>query len=394
MNNRYIKDFSEYNDNLCNLAISKENVRRIYYSSFIFIILGIVLAIISKSGINDNMASTKYFGIVITEIVSSVIFAFLSRLLIKQKQKSKFKILTLIFWVYLIFLAEVFSLEAARPFGALMPIFIVIVSLAMLPIFHKIEIGVLAGLQLIAMLISAVFEKITFSEIVYGIMFLCICVMTSMIRYNNYRLNFRYKSKLDVAIRQSETDKLTGILNRRGLERGVYDLWEMWIQNKTNIAVIMLDIDNFKKYNDAFGHMQGDACLRQVSSEIRSAIRKNIDFAARVGGEEFLIVLSDISASNAVTWIKRLKANIENLMITQSSKNFLPYVTVSSGLICTSPSRSVRFDNLYNLADQELYNAKESGRACFSYKGKIYDQRIPSDYGYAKVANFDGRFRI
>ncbi len=394
MNNRYIKDFSEYNENLCNLAISKENVRRIYYSAFIYTILGIILAIISKSGINENLTGGKYFSVIIATIISSVFFAFVSRLLIKQKQKQFYKIFNIVFWAYLIVLAEIFSLLAGRPFGAVLPIFIVIVSLALMPIFHKMEIIVISGLQLIAMLISAVFEKISYSEITYGIMFLCICVITSMIRYNNYKLNFRYKSKLDVAIRQSETDKLTGLLNRRGLERGVYDLWDMWIQNKTNIAVIMLDIDNFKKYNDAFGHMQGDTCLRQVSAEIKSAIRKNIDFAARVGGEEFIIVLSDISANNAVTWIKRLKTNIENLMIPQSDKNFLPYVTVSSGLVCTNPNRSIKFDNLYNLSDQELYNAKESGRACFSYKGKIYDQRMPSDYGYAKVANFDYRYKI
>lgn len=182
------------------------------------------------------------------------------------------------------------------------------------------------------------------------------------------------------AINLAETDPMTKLLNRRGLQRSICSIWPYCTRHKLPVAVIMLDIDNFKKYNDAFGHLQGDECIKMVAGEIRKATRRKTDLAARVGGEEFLMFLTGVHEEDAIRWARNLQNHIEALEIPHAKQNFLPIVTVSMGISCGSPYLNEEFSVLRNEADEELYKAKESGRACIVFQGKIFGKKKHSEY--------------
>ena len=97
---------------------------------------------------------------------------------------------------------------------------------------------------------------------------------------------------------------------------------------------MMIDIDNFKKYNDTYGHAAGDECIRKVTAAIRRNVKRRTDYAARVGGEEFLVMLTGIEPKLAVKWALDLKKAIDSLKIPHADTNFNPYVSVSMGVAC------------------------------------------------------------
>lgn len=134
----------------------------------------------------------------------------------------------------------------------------------------------------------------------------------------------------------------------------------------------MIDIDNFKKYNDHFGHLEGDTCIRRVTAEIHKMTGKKSDLAARVGGEEFVVCLPGMEKGEALNWAIKLKENVESLNIPQAEENFLPFVSVSVGVVCGYARRSADFEQMRKKADEALYEAKESGRACVYMDGECH----------------------
>lgn len=205
-------------------------------------------------------------------------------------------------------------------------------------------------------------------------------------RYQKFYQNVSSEYKIKEAIILSETDPMTKLLNRRGLERSIEAVWPHCVRQGVPTAVIMLDIDNFKKYNDAFGHAQGDKCICQIAKAIKKAAKRKTDLAARVGGEEFLVFLNDLDYTQAVQWAKNLKYSIDNMAIPHTGHDTLPIVTVSMGLAWIVPpngkevSMEDSFEYLKLESDKQLYLAKESGRACICYEGKIYGKRGINEY--------------
>ena len=162
---------------------------------------------------------------------------------------------------------------------------------------------------------------------------------------------------------QAETDPMTKLLNRRGLERRISTIWPMCVRQGVNVAVIMMDIDNFKKYNDTFGHGQGDLCIQEVARKLMEHTQRKTDYAARIGGEEFLVFLPDVSKDEAIKWARKCKDSIESLGIKQANENFLPYVSVSMGICHLNLKGQGEFWEMQNEADRCLYLSKENGRA-------------------------------
>ncbi len=204
---------------------------------------------------------------------------------------------------------------------------------------------------------------------------MAIGVMSFVLSYITYSHNVRklnYRVSLNNALSQAETDPMTKLLNRRGLDRRIENIWPHCVRQHVTVAVLMIDIDNFKKYNDTFGHAEGDECIKSVSAAILKAVKRRTDYAARVGGEEFLVFLTSIDAKSAVKWALDLKKDIDDLKIPHSSSNFNPYVSVSMGLSCSMVQADLTFEKLRDDADKSLYDAKENGRACLYYNHKAF----------------------
>ena len=131
--------------------------------------------------------------------------------------------------------------------------------------------------------------------------------------------------------------------------------------------MIILDIDFFKQYNDTYGHQEGDFVIKSVANVLKNRTNRAGDFAFRVGGEEFAII-SNIEKSKVMNYALLIKDDIENLKIEHSGNKVSQYVTISLGVVCKSGLEINSSEELYKNADENLYEAKRSGRNCVVLK--------------------------
>jgi diguanylate cyclase (GGDEF)-like protein len=159
----------------------------------------------------------------------------------------------------------------------------------------------------------------------------------------------------------SNTDALTGLFNRRHFMGALDREWARALRRPSWIAIVMIDVDYFKKYNDHYGHLAGDACLRQVATALQSSVRQHVDIAARYGGEEFAVIMPDVDADTARLVAERMRAAVTNLGIPHAQSDF-GLVSASIGVAALMPSGDMVAEELIHLADRALYDAKGNGR--------------------------------
>jgi len=157
-------------------------------------------------------------------------------------------------------------------------------------------------------------------------------------------------------------DGLTGLANRRRFDQALTDNWVRAQRTYTPLALIMLDVDYFKNYNDHYGHQQGDEALKQVASLIRRIVVRQSDIAARYGGEEFAILLPDTSESSARKIAERIQQELALLCLTHDYSAVARTLTISVGIAAIVPSATQSSRELVHHADSALYTAKGSGR--------------------------------
>jgi diguanylate cyclase (GGDEF)-like protein/PAS domain S-box-containing protein len=160
----------------------------------------------------------------------------------------------------------------------------------------------------------------------------------------------------------SYQDGLTGVANRRHFDDALAREWRRSGRDKDPLSLIMIDIDLFKAYNDAYGHQKGDECLKQVAQSIRSGLKRPGDLAARYGGEEFVVILPDTDMEGAVAVAEKLQNSVEGLRIPHQASDVSDHVTVSQGVATAIADPTDTPEALVKAADQALYQAKEAGR--------------------------------
>ncbi len=172
--------------------------------------------------------------------------------------------------------------------------------------------------------------------------------------------------KLDKAYKkikqQAVIDALTDIPNRRSFSEQILREFRDSRRNKLPLSVIMCDIDNFKSYNDTYGHNKGDECLKQVAQIIKSTLQRPRDFCARYGGEEFVIILPDTSREGAVSVAEEIRENIQNTKIPHPKSLPLGVVSLSLGVSTMPSDVFISPEELVKQADKALYMAKQKGR--------------------------------
>ena len=159
----------------------------------------------------------------------------------------------------------------------------------------------------------------------------------------------------------SMRDQLTGIPNRRSFDNRLDLEWERAKREKLPISLLMIDIDRFKRYNDTFGHQQGDVTLKVVADTIRQSLKRTIDFAARWGGEEFVVLLSNTGAAGAFSVAENIRRAVEELEIP-CEEALGRKATISIGAAAFEPLAESEIAELVQAADSSLYEAKETGR--------------------------------
>lgn len=165
----------------------------------------------------------------------------------------------------------------------------------------------------------------------------------------------------DALERVSRTDPLTGLANRRSRDTRLSDEWERALRNGGPLAVVAIDVDHFKRFNDTHGHPEGDRALKAVAEMLRAGIRGPIDLAARHGGEEFMLILPGVDLAGAASIAERVRVNVA--MCGDDPAWALPEkVTVSLGVAAIEPAPGRSFHELTIAADAALYRAKMGGR--------------------------------
>ena len=162
--------------------------------------------------------------------------------------------------------------------------------------------------------------------------------------------------------RQASTDGLTGVANRRYLNEFVEREWARAVRENTTVAVIMVDIDFFKAYNDTYGHLAGDECLKRVARQLKNNIKRPADLVARYGGEEFAIVLPNTDVQGAEVIAENCRKSIETLAIVHGASSVSSVVTVSLGVAGSREAQCRAATDLFEGADSALYQAKQLGR--------------------------------
>ncbi len=164
----------------------------------------------------------------------------------------------------------------------------------------------------------------------------------------------------------SNIDPLTNLTNRRGFNEFFYKEWLRERRNNKQFSFIMIDIDNFKSFNDTYGHQAGDHCLQAVAHALQINIRRPGDVVARIGGEEFAILLPNTSERGVQEIAEQLRDDIQALAIEHSQSEY-GVITISQGLAIEKNADDYKqtSEKLYRMADEALYRAKASGKNCY-----------------------------
>jgi diguanylate cyclase (GGDEF)-like protein len=188
-------------------------------------------------------------------------------------------------------------------------------------------------------------------------------VLTRWIRANTESM-LRHQSTIGELTSHATTDALTGLYNRRWLNNILPALLDQAILTGEPLAILLLDVDHFKRYNDNLGHLAGDQALIAIGNCLKHSVR-TYEYAIRYGGEEFLILLPNTSMQDAVVLAERIREIVEENIILDPEGKRLPGVTISGGLSVHNPDSTTK--SLIDEADAKMYQAKQEGRNCIKY---------------------------
>ena len=163
-------------------------------------------------------------------------------------------------------------------------------------------------------------------------------------------------------MRLSELDGLTSLANRRLFNNRLDQEWMRAIRNRKPLALAMFDVDWFKSYNDSYGHLQGDDCLKSIAKVLQQAARRPADLAARFGGEEFVMLMPETDLEGVRHVAETVRQGVQDLHLEHQASPADPFVSVSGGVAARVPVEGQAPEVLVEAADQALYHAKQSGR--------------------------------
>ena len=197
-------------------------------------------------------------------------------------------------------------------------------------------------------------EKLTYTEFV--------------ILANNLNETLENKNNLEKELQNlSITDELTQLCNRRFFNSKIEEEINRAKRENKHLCLMVLDIDFFKQYNDTYGHQKGDFVLQEISKVLKNRTNRASDFAFRIGGEEFAILVN-LEKNKISEFAEAIKNDIENLKIEHSGNKVSKYVTTSIGVNFKQADELKNIDELFKVADDNLYEAKRSGRNCVVIK--------------------------
>jgi len=193
-----------------------------------------------------------------------------------------------------------------------------------------------------------------------------------------HRINFLEARLL---AEMANRDGLTSIYNRRAFDEHLQRVWQLAVREEVPVALLLIDIDCFKLYNDHYGHQAGDECLKTVAGMLTNVARRPLDLSARYGGEEFGMILYNAKREYVEELTALIRKELHTLNISHAASTVSQELTVSIGAACVNPELARSPAGWIQLADEALYVAKDSGRNRCIIMDKEYDTMATGRYG-------------
>ncbi|WKL23190.1 GGDEF and EAL domain-containing protein [Agrobacterium tumefaciens] len=246
-----------------------------------------------------------------------------------------------------------------------------------------------SGIILVTYFLAATqFPEDIFYKLAFGTFYISCFVFTSYVNWNLNRERYHVflnaleakaqqkaaEERGQALLRLSNTDSLTGLQNRRAIDHHLRLLWDNWSKKEEGFAVLLIDVDFFKKYNDRYGHQEGDKCLVTVGNALQDAIIGHGASIGRYGGEEFIVLAPFRSKQQVGELAETIRHTVEDLSLAHDQRRDGTFiVTVSIGASFTRPNPDGKLEKIINEADRALYIAKGNGRNCM----KLFDPDDP-----------------
>ena len=220
-----------------------------------------------------------------------------------------------------------------------------------------------AALGVLTFVVAGSYHGLPLDQLLYdGTLIALVAGVGTFIAYGVEESNRRFFLERGRLGDLAERDGLTGLRNRRAFDEQLLRVWQQSLRDRSSLAVLLIDIDHFKRYNDTYGHQAGDACLRHIAQIVQQFARRPLDVAARYGGEELAVVLYQVTSDHAAMVAEQLRASVEAARLEHREAPIRGQVTISVGVAWLDATIDRAPEEAVKLADQALYAAKLGGR--------------------------------
>ena len=396
VHNHFIIPIAEEDKKELQYGINRLNLSRAILTSTTFILLELLMLLMSFL-LKDNFPEDQLdwcYGIMyvlMLIIMSFFLFFFLQFQKKTSGNEKRIQVTGILFSIFILTYCAGISIVDQFSSGQIIVYTVAILAVAVAPLFHPWELPLVYGpphvLFLLILILSRQTIGHTFANCMNSTTVVIIACVISWMRYQNRLLDFQNKKliqnknkdleelnqklaltnqQLEVANRKLEkltqTDSLTGILNRTAFDYAAEIEWKRCRYLKQSMSLIMIDIDYFKAFNDHYGHQAGDECLRRVAVSLSGCTRSDTELVTRYGGEEFAVILPDADQEKAYAIAEWMRSSIEELRIPHEYSSISDYVTISLGIFTLSPADPISLYDSITAADKALYRAKNDKR--------------------------------
>lgn len=380
----FIVSVSEQYKGEFSLATNKINISRAKVISATFIVLESILIIISFSNSKNEFPDIYYRGMYALILTAMIVY-----LLVFSKlegnisaNKTIIEVSGISFACILLYWCMGISLLDQLSYGQIIVYISALLAIAVVPLFSPlVSLFLYCSSQILFIALLPYFQQS--SSVLYGhyVNSSTLAVLSwiiSRIRYVSFVEDFEYKrviqekndelAKVNKELEEanrilkelSQIDGTTGIFNRSVFDQVMLTEWNRCRRHSIPLSLIIIDIDFFKTFNDNYGHLAGDNCLRQVAKLLKSCAKRSSDTVARYGGDEFTIILPHMEKEDAVNFAEQLRKRVlKEITIPHEYPSILTHLTISLGVATIIPSSESSIKEFINAADQALYEAKK-----------------------------------
>ena len=364
--------FSQSGTDRQKLSLERKNVQRIVFVPLFMALLTIFgIVFLSKAEL-FRLSDKLIVAMAFYTVVSVAFSCFAVQLLKRRSKKSE---LWLFQTVYLIanagFLTYI-SYAFKEGTGSLLPYVFTVILCACCLLYNPWEYVLCAGIEALFPLALHLEDTLLTQQTAALVLVHLLGGLIAFELGKGQRQAEEYRRKYIQEVKTAETDPLTKVNNRRGMMRRVMSVWPALERANRSVAVMVIDIDHFKKYNDKFGHPGGDACLCRVADTLKRTVKGMPALVSRIGGEEFLVFVHGLDDEQAYFLAERIRENVESMAMPHSEEAKYRVVTVSIGVATDRCSSEISFGGLYRRADKELYRAKSQGRNRVGFRGNLF----------------------